>query len=159
MTSIEPSSVDVSGERFARFYRQTEPRLRRALMAAYGPDAGREAAADALAWAWEHRDRVAQMDHPLAYLYRVGQSSMRRPKIRVLHARFVWVEPWIEPELAGGLARLSQRQRVTVVLVHGYGWTLGEVSALLDIKVTTVQNHLERGLRRLRSHLKVKLDD
>jgi len=36
------------------------------------------------------------------------------------------------------LRKLSQRQRVAVVLVHGYSWTLAEVAELLGLKVTTV---------------------
>jgi RNA polymerase sigma factor (sigma-70 family) len=53
------------------------------------------------------------------------------------------------------LAQLSDRQRVAVVLVHGFGWTLREVAELTGTKITTVQNHLERGLARLRSGLEV----
>jgi RNA polymerase sigma factor (sigma-70 family) len=56
------------------------------------------------------------------------------------------------------LRKLTERQRIAVVLVHGYGWTLAEVAQLLDIKVTTVQTHLERGLARLRVHLEVTPD-
>jgi hypothetical protein len=40
------------------FARIAEPRLRLALGAAYGFDLAQEATADALAFAWEHRDRV-----------------------------------------------------------------------------------------------------
>jgi len=39
---------------FELFALDVEPRLRRALVAAYGSDRGREAAAEALAYAWEH---------------------------------------------------------------------------------------------------------
>ena len=53
------------------------------------------------------------------------------------------------------LAQLSDRQRVAVVLVHGFGWTLREVAELTNTKVTTVQNHLERGLAQLRRGLEV----
>lgn len=38
---------------FVAFARTVEPRLRIALMARFGPDRGREAASEALAWAWE----------------------------------------------------------------------------------------------------------
>jgi DNA-directed RNA polymerase specialized sigma24 family protein len=86
------------------------------------------------------------------------EAAPREALNRSLDSRDYWSEPWIEPELAAGLARLSQRPRIAVVLVHGYSWTLGEVAALLGVKVTTVQNHLERGLARLRSHLKATTD-
>jgi DNA-directed RNA polymerase specialized sigma24 family protein len=49
--------VDV-GERttvaFSQFVTEVEPRLRRALVALRGAEAGRDATAEALAWAWEH---------------------------------------------------------------------------------------------------------
>lgn len=63
-----------------------------------------------------------------------------------------------EPGLPAALASLPERQRVAVVLVHGFGYTLREVADLTGVKITTVQNHLERGLRRLRERLGVVLD-
>jgi DNA-directed RNA polymerase specialized sigma24 family protein len=150
--------VEPAGLSFEEFFESSEPRLRRALIAAYGYERGREATAAALAWAWEHRDKLAGFEYPLGYLYRVGQSRSRVRKRRVLHGRPEWPEPWFEPALATSLGALTERQRVTVVLVHGYSWTLGEVAELLGIKVTTVQNHLERGLARLRSLLEVTPD-
>ena len=53
------------------------------------------------------------------------------------------------------LAGLSERQRVTVVLVHCLGWTQEEVADLLGISRGSVQTHLERGLHRLRASLGV----
>ena len=50
-------------EVFTEFVRAVEPRLRIALMARYGPERGREATAEALAYAWEHWERVAEMNH------------------------------------------------------------------------------------------------
>ena len=47
-TGREPAAA------FEAFFRETEPKLRRALVAAYGPDLGREAASVALSYAWEH---------------------------------------------------------------------------------------------------------
>ncbi|MGH9171025.1 MAG: RNA polymerase sigma factor [Acidimicrobiales bacterium] len=150
--SIDPASD------FDNFFKSAEPRLRRALMAAYGIEAGREATAEAFAWAWEHQDRLAALDSPIGYLYRVGQSRARRRKLRVPFVRQQWSEPWVEPELSGALRKLSERQRTAVVLVHGYSWTLAEVGELLGLKVTTVQTHLDRGLARLRSLLEVTPD-
>lgn len=156
MRSIEEDNLSIDADRdFDLFFQLTEPRLRRALTAAYGFEAGREATAEAFAWAWEHRDRLLEIDHPVRYLYRVGQSRVRRRKLRVPFGRTEWSEPWIEPELMSALRKISERQRVAVVLVHGYAWTLAEVAELLDIKVTTVQTHLERGLDRLRLLLEV----
>jgi DNA-directed RNA polymerase specialized sigma24 family protein len=143
---------------FEAFALEVEPRLRRALVAAYGSDRGREAAAEALAYAWEHWDRLRGMVNPTGYLYRVGQSRTRRRKTPIVFSAPDAEDPWFEPALAGALAGLSERQRVAVVLVHGFGWSLREVAELADTAVTTVQNHLERGLARLRSALEVHED-
>ena len=144
---------------FTAFFDANEPRLRRAFMAAYGFETGRDATAEALAWAWEHRDELDTIEHPVAYLFRVGQTRIRRRKLRVVHARNEWAEPWVEPALSAALRSLSRNQRVAVVLVHGYAWTMAEVGELLGVKVTTVQNHLERGLARLRARLEVGSDE
>jgi DNA-directed RNA polymerase specialized sigma24 family protein len=143
---------------FVAFFSDIEPRLRRALMAAYGFETGREATAEALAWAWEHWADLGDITNRLPYLFRVGQTRVRRRKLRVLHSRNEWAEPWVEPRLSHALRKLSAKQRVAVVLVHGYAWTMAEVGALLGIKVTTVQNHVERGLARLRNELEVNSD-
>ncbi|MGO9343980.1 MAG: hypothetical protein ACLP6E_15925, partial [Acidimicrobiales bacterium] len=102
---------------FEAFVIQVEPRLRSALVAAYGLDRGREATAAALGWAWEHRGQLAKLENKVAFLYRVGQSSTRRRKEPVIFTRAEASEPWFEPGLAPALAALSERQRVAVVLV------------------------------------------
>jgi RNA polymerase sigma factor (sigma-70 family) len=56
------------------------------------------------------------------------------------------------------LQRLSERQRVCVVLVHGYGWTHQEVADLLGISPSSVQNHAQRGLARLRDAIGMVVD-
>jgi RNA polymerase sigma factor (sigma-70 family) len=139
---------------FEAFVRASEPRLRRALVAAYGPEQGRDAAAEALAYAFEHWDRLRDMTNLPGYLYRVGQTRGRRRKRQpVLHQTADWSEHRVEPGLPGALAALTQRQRVAVVLVHGYGYTLREVAELTGLRRTSVQNHAERGLARLRAAL------
>ncbi len=147
---------------FDEFVRGHEPRLRTALVLLYGPDAGREAAAEALAWAWEHWDRVAVMDAPVPYLFRVGQSRTRRIRRRTSAAPFrteATVDaPWVEPALGRALNDLTAQQRTCTVLVHCFGWTLAEVADLLALSKSSVQTHVERGLDRLRSELAVDRD-
>jgi RNA polymerase sigma factor (sigma-70 family) len=142
-------------DEFEVFFTDAEPRLRRALIAMLGPQRGRDATAEALSYAWENWDDVRRLTRPLAYLLRVGRSRTRPRKIRSIFARPDESDPWFEPALGRVLGELSPRQRVAVVLVHGFGWTLREVAELTDTKITTVQNHLERGLARLRSGLEV----
>lgn len=141
---------------FDEFFEEAEPRLRRALVAAYGPERGREAASEALAYCWEHWSRVRRMPNPLGYLYRVGQSKTRPRLTRQLASRTETREPLVEPGLAPALALLTERQRVATVLVHGFGWTHAEVAELIGISATTVQNHVERGMAALRQALEVQ---
>jgi RNA polymerase sigma factor (sigma-70 family) len=160
-------AASAAAARFRTFFAQAEPRLHRALVAAYGPDLGTDATADALAWAWQHFDRVEAMDAPLGYLWRVGQTSVRRVTRRRRRER-TWVDGQVvaalgvdatdrpfEPALVAALGGLSPRQRVAVVLVHGYGYRLAEVAEVQGCSVSTVRNHLDRGLVALRSALGV----
>lgn len=155
---LAPGRAVEESDGFVRWYRNVEPRLRTALAAAFGPERGLEATAEALAWAWEHQDRLPALEAPVAFLFRVGQSRTRLRRKRVIHGRSDWSEPWFEPALGRGLAALTESQRVAVVLIHGYGWKFSEVAELLGIKITTVQNHLDRGLAGLRSALEVTPD-
>lgn len=166
MTGGPPEAPGHPAE-FDAFVLATEPPLRRALIAAYGYEDGREAAAEALAYAWEHWARVRQMPNPAGYLFRVARSSAARgrrwrrpPPLLALPPQLTLSAPGehsFEPGLPAALAALPERQRVAVVLVHGFGYTLREVADLTGVKITTVQNHLERGLRRLRDRLGVDL--
>jgi RNA polymerase sigma-70 factor (ECF subfamily) len=154
--SRRPVEGDPGEADFRSFVAEVEPRLRRALVAAYGHDRGRDAAAEALAYAWEHWKDVSQMANPAGYLYRVGQSRTRRPRRDSPLFPIPSSEmPWVEPALPGLLAGLPERQRVAVCLVHGYGFTFKEVADLMGIGLSSVQKHVERGLARLRERLEV----
>jgi DNA-directed RNA polymerase specialized sigma24 family protein len=150
--------IDTPDDDFRLFVETVEPRLRRAFVAAYGTERGREATAESLAYAWEHWSRLRESGNLVGYLYRVGQSKTRSRKDRPLFARPEHPEPWYEPALASALVELSESQRTAVVLIHGFGWTMREVAECTGVKVTSVQNHLERGLRKLRTALKVGCD-
>ena len=135
---------------FRSFVTETEPRLRRALVATYGYERGREAVAEAFAYAWEHWDELGGVENVAGYLYRVGQSRTRSRKTRVLYEQTADHEPRFEPGLGAALAALPERQRVAVFLAHGAGWTHAEVAELLGVKEATVQTHIDRGLAHLR---------
>lgn len=99
------------------------------------------------------------MDNPAGYLYRVGERWARR------HRRprpLPWGRPRpepepaeVEPRLDQALRRLTPRQRQAVVLTAGYGLTHAEVADLLGLSRSAVQNHMERGLGKLRLDLGV----
>ena len=145
--------ADLGGGSFEAFVRTHEPRLRQALVATYGPADGREAAVDALSWAWEHWEEVRVMRNPAGYLYRVGQSAVRRfaarPTTREVVSRST-EPPDPDPELAALLGTLSEQQRTVVVLVHAFGWRQSDVAEHLGISPSTTHAHLTRGVERLR---------
>ena len=147
--------VSRTGRAFTEFVEAVEPRLSYALGLAYGVETGREATADALAYAWEHWDRVSGLENAPGYLFRVGQSSARRYRKRPLRLPRIGTSelPDVEPGLPVALESLSGRQRSIVVLVHGQGFSEREVAELLGISRGTVRKHAERGLEKLRRQL------
>ncbi len=144
---------------FTGFVEQVAPRLTQALVAVLGGEVGREMSAEAMAYGWEHWDRVRQMDNPAGYLYRVGRNRGRRLRQPLLlpDPPPAQSDPLVEPGLPNALARLSDRQRVSVMLVHGAGWTLTETAELLGISAGSVSRHVERALTRLRRSLEVNI--
>lgn len=157
--SIQREQLDT--EAFDSFVVEHESKLRIALIASYGPADGQVAAADALSWAWEHWNQVQSMVNPLGYLYRVGQSSVRRHRVRPIPINTEDFRaqglPEISPALIPALGRLSAQQRTAVMLVHAFGWTVREVARTMEVGPSTVQTHLERGIERLRQLLKEDL--
>lgn len=145
---------------FTEWARDVEPRLRQALTASLGSQLGEDAAADALAFAWEHWDRVGAKENPFGYVYVVGRNKARRMRFW-RRPVFLDVEevypPSVEPGVAAAVARLSEKQRIVVTLLYGYEWSQSEVADLLGTSKTTVQKHAERGLARLRKNLGVDL--
>jgi RNA polymerase sigma factor (sigma-70 family) len=138
---------------FSAFVAATEPRLRRALSAAYGPQRGREATAEALAYGWEHWGALKGRRNPAGYLYRVGQSRTRSRQARVVFDRPSSPEIVIEPGLAAAVEALPERQRVAVMLVFAAQWTPVEAAQMLGLSASTVRRHAERGLSALRRRI------
>ena len=152
---------DPSGA-FASFFQGAEPRLRLALSGAFGAELGRDAAADALAWAWQHWARVQDMTNPVGYLYRVGRSralrDVRRHEVPTAPDGAAQVDETSEtdPALLRMLSELPEHQRVAVWMVHGLGYRHAEVADLLGCATPTVATHVRRGLARLREQLEVE---
>ena len=149
---VQVSRVD----EFTKFVTEHESRLRESLIAACGGEVGRDAAAEALIYGWQHWARVGGMENPVGYLYTVGLSRGRRLR-RKGRPMFDPVDtariPDVEPRLPEALAALSERQRTVVVLTHCFQWTQAELGELLGLSKTTIQNHLERGMGGLRREI------
>ncbi len=107
-------------ERFSRFASDVEPRLKQVLVSWHGVDVGAEVTADALAYAWERWPELEPMTNPVGSLFRVAQSRSRRYRRR----------PSCSCTPTDGPTRTRH--------------------AALGCGVSTVRNHLDRGMRRLR---------
>ncbi|MEM7093148.1 MAG: sigma-70 family RNA polymerase sigma factor [Actinomycetota bacterium] len=144
--------------RFEEWATEAEPRLRQALVAAFGQQVGVEVTAEALAYAWENFEDVLEKANPVGYVYGVARNLARRavaPRRVVFPPVAVDRTPDVEPGLPAAVAGLPEQQRIVVTLLYGFEWTMSEVAEFLDIAKTSVQNHAERGLRTLRSELGV----
>lgn len=128
--------------------------LERALVGRFGLEVGREAAADAVAYAVEHWSELSVVTNRVGYLYRVGQSSARRQ--RRWQRRDVLVpaprsaDDVVNLDLQRALMRLRVEQRVAVFMIHGFGHSYREVAEVLGTTTGNVTNHVARGLARLR---------
>lgn len=134
------------------------PRLRRAYAGVRGPDDAADAVAEALAYAWQHWDRVKTMDNSIGFVFRVGQSRTRPRKHPRLPRPTDVGMPDVEPRLVPALLRLSDAQRTAVWLVHACQWRHAEVAEAMGISPSTVSTHVQRGSAALRQHLEVRTD-
>jgi len=155
--AVSDSTRDAYRAEFAEFAADAGERLRRVLVSGYGVEIGNDVCADALAYAWEHWERVKGLDNRVGYLYRVAQSShrrhrrwRRRPPFPIAPAQNS--EP-LDPELGSALGQLPRHQRSCVMLVHVYDWTYQQTADALNLPVSTVNNHVHRGLVSLRKAL------
>ena len=141
---LTPSHNSLSA--YDLFVAENRPRLLQVLVARFGIQVGADATADAMAYSFEHWDRIEPMTNPLGYLFRVGQTSARK--------QFRWWRsfalpepepnrlPDDEPGLARALMKLYSEQRVMVMLVHGHDWSYAEVASVFDVTVKKVRNDL-----------------
>lgn len=112
MDDTEQDRLTVSAEGFDQFYREVEPRLRRALLS-LGNSAAQEATAAAMAYGFENWDRVRRMENPVGYLYRVGRNSVRNRRKPLRHVvPDIAVEHGFEP----ALPRLLRRHAAPTIL-------------------------------------------
>jgi DNA-directed RNA polymerase specialized sigma24 family protein len=149
---------------FEAFFAEAEPALRAALVGRYGYDLGRESAAEAFAWGFEHWQTLSTLGNPRGYLYRVGQSAASRLR-RQERGRGPRPrpdgpapgDPLLDPDLERAIHRLPERQRAVVILRFGLDYGLEDTAELLGISASTVQRHAERGLARLRRTLQKEI--
>jgi RNA polymerase sigma-70 factor (ECF subfamily) len=144
---------------FEDFVAEMRPRLIRGFVSCRGVAGAADATAEALAFAFEHWDRVREMSNPAGYLYRVGQSRTRTRKRPALPGAHEVELPEIEPGLVPALRALPESQRTAVWLVHACGWSYAEVAEATNTSVSMVGNNVSRAMGRLRKRLGGDRDD
>jgi DNA-directed RNA polymerase specialized sigma24 family protein len=143
---------------FDAFFREAEPRLRRAYGGRLAPHRVGDAVGAALEFAWANWDRVAVMEYPVAFLFRVGLSKSRRRKEGRLPAPPPSGIAHVEPALIAAMQQLPVRQREVVWLVDACDWAPSEAAGALGLSSSAVRTHRSRGLERLRQRLGVRTD-
>lgn len=81
------------------------------------------------------------------------RSALQRRKMRPSH---IVEEPSVAAaagELSDVLTRLSDEQRMTVVLRYYGGYSASDIAAMLEMPAATVRSHLRRGLAALKKEL------
>lgn len=144
-----------AGGDVAALFAELEPRLRAALLPLGTLDEVDDALGDAFEYLCANAERIAAMDNPGGYLYRVAQTRIRRNRRTPVELPPVpsRVEHHVEPGLPAALGSLSEQQRVAVFLIAGVGWKPGEVAEYLEVAETTVRSHYDRGMAKLRQRL------
>lgn len=145
-------------DEFETFFRDAEPRLRRAFACRVAPHAVSDAVSAAMEYAWVNWDRVASMEFSVAFLFRVGLSRSRRRRDGLLPAPPAVDAVHVEPRLVHAFRRLPPRQRDVVWLVDACGWTPTEAAEALGLSLSATRTHRSRGLDALRRHLGVEID-
>jgi RNA polymerase sigma factor (sigma-70 family) len=155
--------VSVDPRDFDDVYAEIRSRLAKVLVARYGHDIAAELVSDVAAYAWEHRERLSAMDNPIGYLYRVAQSKSRRYSrwnaLRSAPARRSEAQPFPDVELQRHLDALPVKQRMCVVVIHGFDWSYEETAATLGLSVPAVRNQLHRGMKTLRMRVTAVEDE
>ena len=154
--------VDVDFPSFEEFYEREKQGLFGALcMVTRNRQEAEQLAQDAFLTVYERWDRVAVMEQPSGYLYRVAMNAFRSWNRRVtLGTKRVLglrqpddliEEIDAEDAVMRVLAPLSPRQRAAVVLVDLLGYSSEDAGRILGVRAATVRTHTARAHEELRS--------
>lgn len=147
---------------FEAFYADARDALARALTVTLGQrDLAVEAVDEAMARAFQRWPRVATLDNPGGWVYRVALNwatsvlrRRRRPVPAVLRPDASVVDPAPpEPAVLAAMAELDVRHRAVVVCRHLLGWSEAETAAALSTPAGTVKSRLHRAHRILAARL------
>ena len=146
---------------FDVFCRAESARLTKALaLALDNQELGRDAAAEAMARAWERWKTVGGYDNPAGWTYRVGLNwgrsrlrRVRREVTTVFMPEETHAAPDFDDTLTKALAALSTDHRAVVVGRFYLDWSEAELASALDIPTGTAKSRLSRALEQLERHL------
>ena len=162
MCSSDLGAIDTETAR-ALFAEGVGSRVRRALVSFYGVEVGTSAWLHATSVAERRWDEVRTMANPAGFMFRAGRAEARRlahwsraPRTYPSTDRLQAAYDASMVELFDALAYVRPTQRAALMLVKGYGYSLRETAAVLELDETTVCEHVRRGLQRLRGRMEVE---
>jgi RNA polymerase sigma-70 factor (ECF subfamily) len=124
-------------------------------------DVAREVTAESFVRALERWDRVAAMESPAAWTYRVGVNLLRRRLRRSAFEKRLRPEdfapappPAIESELWEAVRALPVRQRTAIALRYVCDLPQEEIAAVMHVAAGTVSATLTAARRRLAAELR-----
>ena len=156
----EPASPGGAGS-FEEFFGQQRSRLFGALVVMTNDRAeAEEIVQDAFLAVWERWGRVAEMEEPVGFLYRVAlnlfRKRLRRAAVAVrraahlLPARDELARVETRDEAVRLLGRLTPRERAAIVVTAYLGYSSEEAGELLGIRAATVRVLTNRARASLR---------
>jgi len=146
---------------FEAFCLRENERLANALALALDHrELGRDAAAEAMARAWERWSTVGEYDNVAGWCYRVGlnwaRSRLRRRRREVTTAfppEAPQADALPDDTITIALARLSTDHRAVIVGRFYLDWSEAQLADALEIPTGTAKSRLSRALEQLQHHL------
>ena len=145
----------------AFFAAHLEPISRALALSLGNTELGRDAAAEAMARAYQRWGRVSTYGNPSGWVYRVGlnwgRSRLRKRRREVQTAfdpeRAVEPTPAIDSGLDVALRQLPLPQRAVVVCRYYFDWSEAQTATALGVAPGTVKSRMSRALERLGAEL------
>jgi RNA polymerase sigma factor (sigma-70 family) len=140
---------------FAMLVEKHEARLRSFLARTIGPGAADDIAQEAFIKAWraaaqfDGRARYSTWLTRIAWRCRIDALRRQRPIDMQEQPTVETVSSSVEVD--DMLARLSEKERASLVLCEGHGWTHAEAAELLDLPLGTLKSTVARAKAKCRS--------
>lgn len=140
------------------------------LKVADSEEAAEDAVHDVFLKIWEHREKLPQIQHFAAYLFRMARNhaingfrrmakealflaELRNENVAALQAADPIIQKEIRTYIQDAVAKLSPQQRKVFILSRQDGLKHEEIAQQLDISINTVRVHMSEALRSLRQEI------